>query len=46
MPNCLDPSMESFTHMEEVCFSYATIRWTHEIAGTEGSDDWRAMSGA
>ena len=45
MPNCLDPAAESFTHMEEVCFSYATIRWTHEIAGTEGSDDWRAMGG-
>jgi len=45
MPNCQDPSQKHFTHMEEVSFSYSTITWTHEIAGTEGHDDWRASGG-
>jgi type VI secretion system secreted protein Hcp len=31
--------------MEEVSFSYSTITWTHEIAGTEGNDDWRTSGG-
>lgn len=25
-------------------FSYSTITWTHETAGAEGSDDWRAVA--
>jgi type VI secretion system secreted protein Hcp len=25
-------------------FSYSTIAWTHETAGTEGSDDWRNVA--
>lgn len=28
------------THMEEVTFRYRKIGWVHEIAGTEGEDDW------
>ncbi len=42
MPNCQDPGMSHFTHLEDVAFSYRKITWTHEIAGTSGSDDWRA----
>ncbi len=45
MPNCQDPSQSHFTHLEEVSFSYSTITWTHEIAGTEGNDDWRIGPG-
>jgi len=45
MPNCQDPAMAQFTHLEEVSFSYSTITWTHEIAGTEGNDDWRVAKG-
>ena len=45
MPNCQDPSQAHFTHLEEVSFSYSTITWTHEIAGTEGADDWRVSAG-
>ncbi|MDH5387815.1 MAG: Hcp family type VI secretion system effector [Gammaproteobacteria bacterium] len=44
MPNCQDPNTAHFTHLEEVSFSYSTITWTHEVAGTEGTDDWRAGS--
>lgn len=42
MPNCQDPAKSHFTHLEEVSFTYRKITWTHEAAGTSGSDDWRA----
>jgi type VI secretion system secreted protein Hcp len=42
MPNCQDPAMASFTHLEDVSLSYRKIEWTHEVAGTSGSDDWRS----
>lgn len=41
MPNCQDPGQSHFTHLEEVSFSYRKITWTHEVGGTQGSDDWR-----
>jgi type VI secretion system secreted protein Hcp len=40
MPNCLDPVNSSVTHMEDVSFSYKGITWTHEVAGTSGTDNW------
>ena len=40
MPNCLDPNTESYTHMEEVMFTYKKIRWTWEIDGVEAEDSW------
>jgi type VI secretion system secreted protein Hcp len=40
MPNCLDPATESYTHMEEVLFTYQKIRWTWEIDGIEYEDSW------
>ncbi|MFD1261820.1 Hcp family type VI secretion system effector [Entomomonas asaccharolytica] len=42
MPNCQDPAMSHFTHLEDVYMTYRKIIWTHEVAGTSGSDDWRA----
>lgn len=42
MHNCQDPSKAHFTHLEDVSFSYRKITWSHEVAGTSGSDDWRA----
>ena len=41
MPNCQDPGLSHFTHLEEVAMSYRRIEWTHEVAGTTGEDDWR-----
>jgi len=41
MPNCQDPNMSHFTHLEDVYFTYRKIVWTHEVSGTSGSDDWR-----
>ncbi len=42
MPNCQDPTQSHFTHLEDVYFTYRMITWTHVVAGTEGSDDWRS----
>jgi len=42
MPNCQDPAMSHFTHLEDVSFAYRKIDWIHEVAGTAGADDWRA----
>ena len=42
MPNCQDPSMAHFTHLEDVSFTYRKITWTHLVANTEAFDDWRA----
>ena len=44
MPNCQDTSAAEFTHLEEISFSYSTINWVHEVAGTEGAADWRTDS--
>jgi type VI secretion system secreted protein Hcp len=42
MPNCLDPTMESFSHMEDVAFTYRKVKWTWEADGIEAEDDWKA----
>jgi type VI secretion system secreted protein Hcp len=44
MPNCQDPGRAHFTHLEKVSFASRALDWTHEVAGTSGSDDWRAQS--
>ena len=42
MPHCQDPATQDFTQLIEVSLSYRKITWSHDVAGTEGSDDWRA----
>ena len=37
-----DVSLEHRDHEETWHMTYRKIEWTHEIAGTSGSDDWRA----
>ena len=39
MPNCQDPGMAHFTHLEDVQFTYRKLTKTHEIASTSESDD-------
>ena len=41
MPNCQDPDMASFTHLENVYFSYRHISWEHVVSNTSAADDWR-----
>ena len=40
MPNCLDPKTESYTHMEEVSFTYNEIEWVFEQGGVTATDSW------
>ena len=40
MPNVLDKEKESFTHMEDVSFTYGKITWTWVIDGVEAQDSW------
>ena len=42
MVHTADPNLSHFDHEEILEFTYRQIDWTHEIAGTSGSDDWRA----
>ena len=46
MPDAQDPAFAHQTHMEKISFRYRKITWEHVIAGTEGSDDWRAKASA
>jgi len=41
IPNTLDPARESFTHMEDVSFTYSKIIWTWEVDGVEAQDEWK-----
>lgn len=41
MPNCQDPGLAHFGHLEKVAMAYRKIIWTHEVAGVSGDDDWR-----
>jgi len=40
IPNCLDPAKETFTHMEDISFTYTKIGWTWEIDGIAAEDSW------
>ena len=40
IPNCLDPAKESFTHMEDISFTYTKITWTWEPDGIASYDSW------
>lgn len=42
IPNAQDPATAHFTQLECVKMTYRVVEWTHEVAGTTGSDDWRA----
>lgn len=37
-----DPSNADYTQLIEVSLAYRKITWEHTVAGTSGSDDWRA----
>jgi type VI secretion system secreted protein Hcp len=41
IPNALDRTKESYTHMEDVSFTYSKIIWTWEIDGVQADDSWQ-----
>ena len=42
LPHALDKDNENYTQLVEVSLAYRKITWAHDVANTEGSDDWRA----
>lgn len=42
MPHCQSPTDKEYTQLMAVSLAYRKIVWEHTIAGTSGSDDWRA----
>jgi len=41
LPHALDATKADFTQLIKVALASRKISWTHSIAGTEASDDWR-----
>jgi type VI secretion system secreted protein Hcp len=41
LPHAQDTTKSEFTQLIKVAMAYRKITWTHSIAGTESSDDWR-----
>jgi type VI secretion system secreted protein Hcp len=41
LPHAQMDSNKDFTQLIKVSLAYRKITWTHEVSGTEGSDDWR-----
>lgn len=41
LPHAQDASKSEFTQLIKVSMAYRKITWTHAVAGTEASDDWR-----
>jgi len=42
MPHAQDSHKADITQLIEVSLAYRKITWEHTVAGTSGSDDWRA----
>ena len=42
MPHAQDSTQSEFTQLMDVSLAYRKIDWEHTVAGTSGSDDWRA----
>ena len=40
VPECLDPNLEHFRHMEDCSFTYKNIIWRWEEGGIETEDNW------
>ncbi|QGZ28870.1 Hcp family type VI secretion system effector [Stutzerimonas stutzeri] len=41
LPHAQDSSKSGYTQLIEISLAYRKITWTHAVAGTEASDDWR-----
>ena len=41
-PNCLQSETTAFGHMEDISFTYKSIRWTWAPDGIEAEDSWDA----
>ena len=41
LPHAQDASKAEYTQLIKTSLAYRKITWTHTVAGTEASDDWR-----
>lgn len=41
LPHAQNEANKEFTQLIKISLAYRKITWTHEVSGTEGSDDWR-----
>lgn len=41
LPHVQDKENAEYTQLIKVALAYRKIMWTHDVCGTEGSDDWR-----
>lgn len=39
-PDFQDPAFAHVLQVEKVCFSYSSVRWSHDVSKTDGSDYW------
>lgn len=46
LPHAQDPEKADYTQLIDVSLAYRKVMWEHTVAGTSGSDDWRAPSEA
>ncbi|WP_434765767.1 Hcp family type VI secretion system effector [Pseudomonas triticicola] len=46
LPHVEDINNRSYTHLIKTSLSYRKISWSHVVAGTEASDDWRKPAAA
>ncbi|WP_241086186.1 Hcp family type VI secretion system effector [Candidatus Vondammii sp. HM_W22] len=42
LPHAQNPANAEYTQLIEISLAYRKITWEHAVAGTSGSDDWRA----
>lgn len=42
MPHAQNPDNASYTQLIKVSMAYRKVTWSHDVANTEASDDWRA----
>ena len=42
LPHAQNEKNSNYTQLIKVSMAYRKIIWTHDVAGTEASDDWRA----
>lgn len=46
LPNAQDAANKNYTQQIKTSLSYRKVSWTHVVAGTEASDDWRQPAAA
>jgi len=46
LPHAQDSENENYTQLIKTSLAYRKVSWSHVVAGTEASDDWRKPAAA